>query len=414
MARAEPSEPENPSDEQEVMKGTSAVAKGVMAADPDVVSAYPITPQTGVVEKLSELVADGKLDSEFIKVDSEFNAASTCIGASAAGARAFSATSSQGLKLMSEPLFTAAGMRLPIVMAVANRSLSAPLSIWADHTDAFAERDGGMLQFHAEDVQEAIDHVLLSFRVAEQVNLPALSNFDGFILTHVQEPANIPSEEEVSEFLPPRDPEYTLDPSNPKTMGAYARPEHWTESRYEIQRAMMDAREVWADAVEEFRDVFGRDYTEYGGMLDTYHAEDADHIVVAMGSIAGTIRNVVDAYREDGEKVGMVRPRVFRPFPAPELRDALADAESVAVLTKEMSPGYESAFAGEIKGALYHAESQPPIKSYVLGMAGRDVKPEDIAEIIEDVKTATPEMGFKESESWPQLRPELLNGGDEQ
>ena len=408
MAKAE----QNPSDEQEVMKGTSAVAKGVMAANPDVVSAYPITPQTGVVEKLSELVADGELDSEFIKVDSEFNAASTCIGASAAGARAFSATSSQGLKLMSEPLFTAAGMRLPIVMAVANRSLSAPLSIWADHTDAFAERDGGMLQFHAEDVQEAIDHVLLSFRVAEQVNLPALSNFDGFILTHVQEPADIPTEEEVSEFLPPRDPEYTLDPSDPKTMGAYARPEHWTETRYVVQEAMMEAKDVWADAVEEFKDVFGRDYTEYNGMLDTYYADDAEYLLVALGSIAGTIRGVIDEYRENGEKVGLVRPRVHRPFPTAELREALGDAKAVGVVTKEMSPGYESALAGEIKGTLYHAENQPPIKSFVVGMAGRDVTAPDIGALIEETKEASSTMAFEEQESWPQLRDELLNGGD--
>jgi len=410
MAKAE----QNPSDEQEVMKGTSAVAKGVMAANPDVVSAYPITPQTGVVEKLSELVADGQLDSEFIKVDSEFNAASTCIGASAAGARAFSATSSQGLKLMSEPLFTAAGMRLPIVMAVANRSLSAPLSIWADHTDAFAERDGGMLQFHAEDVQEAIDHVLMGFRVAEQVNLPVLSNFDGFILTHVQEPADIPTEEEVSEFLPPRDPAFTLDPSDPKTMGAYARPEHWTEARYEIQRAMEDSKDVWAKTTEEFKEVFGRDYTEYNGMLDTYHG-DADYRLVALGSICGTIRGVIDEYRAEGVDVGLVRPRVHRPFPTEELREALGDAEAVGVLTKEMSPGYESALAGEIKGTLYHAENQPPIKSFVIGMAGRDVTAEEIGAMIEETMEASAPMAFDEQESWPQLREELIaNGGDQQ
>ncbi|AWB27097.1 pyruvate ferredoxin oxidoreductase [Halococcoides cellulosivorans] len=400
-----------PGEDTQVMKGTSAVAKGVAAIDPDVISAYPITPQTGVVEKLSEIVADGDIDSEFIKVDSEFNAASTCIGASAAGARAFSATSSQGLKLMSEPLFTAAGHRLPIVMAVANRSLSGPLSIWADHTDCFAERDGGMMQFHAEDVQEAIDHVLLSFKVAEQVNLPALSNFDGFILTHVQEPANIPTEAEVSEFLPPRDPAYTLDPSDPATMGAYARPEHWTEARYEVQAALEDARDVWTDAVEEFDDVFGRDYTEYDGMIDTYRADDAETVIVALGSICGTIRGVIDEMRADGELVGLVRPRVHRPFPAEQLRDALSGAHQVAVLTKENSQGFESALASEIKSALYHAEHQPPMKTYILGMAGRDVTSEDIKAIVADAETATDVMDFSESESWPQLREDIISGG---
>ncbi|HKL30654.1 MAG TPA: hypothetical protein VJ898_15475 [Natrialbaceae archaeon] len=403
MAKAEETE-----DETEILKGTSAVAKGVMSVDPDVVSAYPITPQTGVVEKLSELFADGKMDGEFIKVDSEFNAASTCIGASAAGARVFSATSSQGLKLMSEPLFTASGMRLPIVMAVANRSLSAPLSIWADHTDSFAERDGGMIQFYAEDVQEAVDHVLLGYKVAETVNLPVISTFDGFILTHVQEPVNLPDEEKTSEFLPPREPKYTLDPSDPKTMGAYARPEHWMETRYEVHRALNESRDVIQAAVEEFADVFGRDYTEYGGMIDTYRAEDADYVLLALGSIAGTIREVVDDYRARGEKVGMVRPRIFRPFPAEALRDALAGKEAVGILTKEVSPGYESALAGEVKAALYSADDRPAIQDFIIGLAGRDVTKDEIADMVEETKTTDREMDFADEESWPQLRAEII------
>lgn len=404
MAKAEETE-----DETEILKGTSAVAKGVMSADPDVVSAYPITPQTGVVEKLSELFADGKMDGEFIKVDSEFNAASTCIGASAAGARVFSATSSQGLKLMSEPLFTASGMRLPIVMAVANRSLSAPLSIWADHTDSFAERDGGMIQFYAEDVQEAVDHVLLGYKVAETVDLPVISTFDGFILTHVQEPVDLPDESETSEFLPPREPTYTLDPSDPKTMGAYARPEHWMETRYEVHRALNESRDVIAAAVEEFADVFGRDYTEYGGMIDTYRAEDADYVLLGLGSIAGTIREVVDDYRARGEKVGMVRPRIYRPFPAEALRDALAGKEAVGILTKEVSPGYESALAGEVKAALYSADDRPAVQDFIIGLAGRDVTKDEIADMVEETKATEREMDFADEESWPQLREEIVN-----
>jgi pyruvate ferredoxin oxidoreductase alpha subunit len=392
----------------EVLKGTSAVARGVKAIDPDVVSAYPITPQTGVVETISEMVADGEMDGEFIKVDSEFNAASTCIGASAAGARVFSATSSQGLKLMSEPLFTASGMRLPIVMAVANRSLSAPLSIWADHTDSFAERDGGMIQFYAEDVQEAVDHVLLSYKVAETVQLPAISTFDGFILTHVQEPVDIPGDEETAEFLPPREPEYTLDPSDPKTLGAYARPEHWMETRYEVHRAHKATPPVIEAAVEEFADVFGRDYTEYGGLIDTYRADDADHVLLALGSIAGTIREVVDEYRADGEAVGMVRPRVFRPFPAEALRDALAGKDAVGILTKEVSPGHESALAGEVKSALYSASDRPAVRDFIIGLAGRDVTKDEIAEMIEVTKDTEREMDFEAEESWPQIREDIV------
>lgn len=401
-----------------MLKGADAVAHGVCSTQPDVVSAYPITPQTGIVERLSELHADGMLDGEFLKVDSEFNAASSCIGASAAGARVFSATCSQGLKLMSEPLFTAAGMRLPIVMAVANRSLSAPISIWNDHTDAFAERDGGMIQFFAKDVQEAVDTIFVAYRVAETsgISLPVLVNLDGFILTHVKEPVSIPDEAAVDRYLPPREPHATLDPSNPKSMGPVGRPEHWTEARYAVQEAMLRSREVIPEATEAFAEQFGRAYgLEYDGMLEVYGPDDAALALVGLGSIAGTIQHVIDERSARGAdhagNVKLVRPRVLRPFPAEQLRAALSGVEAVGVLGKENSPGYQHSFAGELKSALYHSDVRPIVRSYVVGMGGRDVPHEDVEAIVEEV-AATAEDGppdrFVEEERWPQLHAEML------
>ncbi len=401
-----------------VLIGFDAVAKAVKPCDPDVISAYPITPQTDIVEHLADMVADGELTSEFIKVDSEFNAASTCIGASAAGARVFSATSSQGLKLMSEVLFSASGMRLPLVLAVANRSLSAPLSIWNDHTDSFAERDGGMIQFYAEDVQEAMDNVVMAYKVAEDkdISLPALACLDGFILTHVQEPVETFTREEVLEFLPDREPEFTLDPSNPTTFGAYARPEHWAESRYMVHKAQMKAKDKIADAVKDFADVFGREYgLENRGLVETYRAEDADVLLLSLGSVCGTIRSVIDEYREKGEKVGLVKLRVYRPFPVEELREILDGAKALAVLEKDISVGYQGALAIDVKSALYPTGVRLPILNFIVGLAGRDVSKNNIRNVIEKTKDfaekGTHEMNFDEEEYWEPLKRELLPEG---
>jgi pyruvate ferredoxin oxidoreductase alpha subunit len=394
-----------------MLKGDRAVARGVLATQPDVVSAYPITPQTGIVESLSELDADGELDGEFLKVDSEFNAASSCLGASAAGARVFSATCSQGLKLMSEPLFTAAGMRLPLVLAVANRSLSAPISIWNDHTDAFAERDGGLIQFFAKDVQEAVDTVLMAYRVAEDpaVSLPALANLDGFILTHVKEPVAVPDEAAVADYLPRREPHATLDPSDPKTMGPVGRPEHWTETRYAVQEAMLRARDVIGEATAAFADQFGRAYgLDYGGLVETSGPPDADVALVGLGSVTGTIEHVID---EHPERVKLVRPRVIRPFPAEQLRDALAGVHAVGVLQKENSPGYQGSLAGELKAALYASDVQPVVRSYVLGLGGRDVPHDDVDAVIAETAAAAaegPPDRFVAEERWPQVNEEML------
>ncbi|KXA99527.1 pyruvate ferredoxin oxidoreductase [candidate division MSBL1 archaeon SCGC-AAA261C02] len=398
-----------------VLAGYDAVAEAVKSCDPDVISAYPITPQTDIVERLSQMKADEELSGEFIKVDSEFNAASTCIGASAAGARVFSATCSQGLKLMSEVLFSASGMRLPLVLAIANRSLSAPLSIWGDQTDTFAERDGGMIQFYAEDVQEAMDNILMAYRVAEdrEISLPALSCLDGFILTHVQEPVELFDEEKVKEFLPDKAPEFTLDPSNPVTMGAYARPEHWTETRYMVHEAQMKAKNKISDATSDFAEIFGREYgLEHDGLVSTYKAEDADIVLMALGSVCGTIRYLVDEYRDNGEKIGLVRPRVYRPFPVKQLRKILEGVEAVAVLDKDISPGYQGGLAIDLKSALYSTNIRGPVLNFIVGLAGRDVSKDNIRNIIEKTKSVaekgTHEMEFEEEEDWEPLYTELL------
>ncbi len=402
---------------KKMLAGYDAVAEAVKACDPDVIPAYPITPQTDIVERISEMIADGELTSEYVRVDSEFNAASTAIGASAAGARIFTATCSQGLKLMSEPIFSASGMRLPLVLGIANRSLSAPLSIWGDHTDTFAERDGGMIQFYAEDVQEAMDNIALAYRVAEDkdILLPALSCLDGFILTHVQEKVDTFTQREMKEFLPERDPVHTLDPSNPTTMGAYARPEHWTETRYEVQRAVKRSKDKIGEAVEEFADVFGREYgLEHNGLLETYRTEDADVIIVALGSVCGTIRYVIDEYREKGEKVGLVKPRVYRPFPAEELNKVLGDAEAIAVMEKDVSLGYQGGLAIDLKSALYSNGSRIPVLNYIVGLAGRDVTKDVIKKVVEETKEMRgkdpSDIGLEEEERWEPLREELLPG----
>jgi pyruvate ferredoxin oxidoreductase alpha subunit len=396
--------------DQIMLKGDKAVAHSVLSTQPDVVSAYPITPQTGIVEKLSQMKADGDLRGEYLRVDSEFNAASSAIGASGAGARVFSATSSQGLKLMSEPLFTASGMRLPLVLAVANRSLSGPLSIWNDHTDAFAERDGGMIQFFAEDVQEAVDNILMAYRVAEdpEISLPALANLDGYILTHVKEPVAIPSEAETSQFLPDREPHSTLDPSEPKTMGAFARPEHWTETRYAVHDAMLRSKDKIGEVVEAFADQFGREYgLDYGGLVQTYGPEDADVAIIGLGSLVGTMRDVLD---EHSASVKVVKPRVIRPYPADALREALAGVETVGVLTKEVSPGHQGTLGSELKSAMYGSGHNPEIQSYVLGLAGRDVTKDEIGEIVDELaaETKTPSRQFVKEEDWPQLNRDIL------
>lgn len=363
----------------EITEGSHAVAEAVRLCRPQVVSAYPITPQTHIVEALADMVADGKLDADYMTVESEFSALSACLGASAAGSRVYSATTSQGLALMFEVCFNVAGMRLPIVMTIANRALGAPLSIWNDQQDSISLRDSGWLQFYAEDNQEATDLHYIAYRVAEdhKVLLPAMVCFDGFILSHTYEPVDMISQEDADNYLPKFAPKERLDAADPISFGMYATPEYYLEFRYETDKALKDAKSVIQAAGAEFKQMFGRDYS---AMVEGYRMDDAETVIVAMGSICGTIKDTIDDLRTEGARVGLLKIRVFRPFPSDEVAQALKGAKRVAVLDKNISLGAKGAVALEIKDALY--SSGIPVYDYIVGLGGRDVRKKDIREVV--------------------------------
>ena len=366
----------------QIMEGSHAVAEAVKMSRPQVVSAYPITPQTHIVERLAEMVADGDLNADYICVESEFSALSSCLGASAAGSRVYSATTSQGLAFMTEVVFNVAGMRLPIVMTIANRSLGAPLSIWNDQQDSIFLRDSGWMQLYAEDAQEATDLHFIAYKAAENydVLLPSFVCFDGFILTHTFEPVDIPTQEEVDAYLPAFKPYQRLDAKDPISFGMYATPDYYQEFRYEINAAMTRADKVLRDAGAEFGEMFGRDYS---GLVESYRLDDADTAIVALGSVCGTIKDAVDEMRNDGKKVGLLKLRSFRPFPAEDVKKALAGVSNVAVLEKNLNIGSRmlGAVGLEVKDAVY--SSGIPVHSYVGGLGGRDIRKKDINMITE-------------------------------
>ncbi len=359
-----------------------AIAEAVKLANADVISAYPITPQTHIVEHLAELVADGDLDAEFIPVESEHAAMSACCGSSAAGARTFTSSSSQGLALMSEILYIPSTMRLPIVMVVANRALSAPISIWNDHQDIMVQRDIGWIQTFAENGQEAVDLTLHAFRVAEdrKVALPMIVNVDGFTLSHVIEPIEIPNQEDVDKYLPPFKPRYKLDPRKPISMGPVGVPEVYTEAKVALDQALKASKRVVLKAWDEFAELFGRKYNP----VETYRTEDAEVLLVTMGSISETAMTAVDKMRDDGQKVGLVRIRLWRPFPGPEFRKAVGKAKVLAVIDRCLPPGAVCGPVGEeLRSLFYKVPGAPKIFSFVAGLGGRDVTVERFEEMVD-------------------------------
>lgn len=364
----------------EIMEGSHAVAEIVKRCRPQVIAAYPITPQTHIVEALAQMVADCELDADYITVESEFSALSACLGASAAGSRVYSATTSQGLALMFEVCFNVAGLRQPIVMTIANRSLGAPLSIWNDQQDSISLRDSGWLQVYAEDNQEAVDLHMIAYRVCEDhdVLLPAFVCFDGYVLTHTYEPVSIPTQEEVDAYLPAFNPYQRLDASNPLSFGMYATPDYYMEFRYEIDRAQHRAKEVFAKAGREFAKQFDRDYS---APVEGYRLEDADTAIVAMGSICGTAKDAVDEMRDAGKTAGLLKIRMFRPFPAEEIRDALKGVSTVAVLDRNISLGSGGGVGTEVKAAL--SGSGTAVYDYIVALGGRDIRKKDIAGIVD-------------------------------
>ena len=365
---------------KDIMTANRAVAEAVKLAKPQVVPVYPITPQTTISEYLAQLVADGDLDAEYIRVESEHSAMSATLGASQAGVRAFTATSSQGLLYMHEVVYAAAGMRAPIVMADANRAISSPLNIWNDQQDSIVERDAGWIQIYVESAQEAFDSIIMGYKIAENENvlLPLMVCLDGFILTHTVEPVEIPEESEVDEFLPPYAPDHAfLDPATPMSLGTLADPAYYTEARFDMNKALMDSASVIEEVGAEFGEKFGRKY----GLIETYKCEDADIILVAMGSLCGTLRAMVDQFRENGDKVGMLRVRSYRPFPYEEINEVIGDAK-LAVLDKNVLFGIGGSLYADIKAKCDTNE----IYSFVLGLGGRDITPEYIEEVLEITK----------------------------
>ena len=363
------------------MEVSLAVAEAVKLADADVIAAYPITPQTHIVEHLAELVAQGELDAEFIPVESEHSALSACLGSAAAGARTFTATAGQGLELMHEVVYVASAMRLPIVMTVANRALSAPLSVWGDHSDVMAVRDTGWIQIFVENGQEAIDNVICAFRMGEdrRALLPVMVHIDGFHLSHMVEPVVFPSQAEVREFLPPYDYPFPLNPARPVTMGDFAPPVVYTETKWAQEINLENSKAVVLDIWQRFGEKFGRYYHP----IECYRCEDCETLLMTMGSFSETAMMAVDKMREAGQKVGLFRIRLWRPFPYQELRQTVAGARTLIVLDRAISLGMGGPVASEIKSALYALESRPRVVGFVGGLGGRDISPGDFEAIIQ-------------------------------
>lgn len=364
------------------IEASIAVADAVSLCDADVVAAYPITPQTHIVEHLSELVADGELDAEFIPVESEHSAMSCCVGSSAAGARTFTATASQGLALMHEILFIASALRLPIVMSVVDRALSGPISIWNDHSDIMAERDTGWIQTFAENAQESVDMTLHAFRVAEnpEVSLPIMFNLDGFILSHMIEPVVMPSAEEVKKYLPDFQPRQRLDVDAPISMGPVGIPSIYTEAKYAHHMAINNSLPHIEKAWDEFEEVFGRRYHS----IESYRTDGAEVLLVTMGSIGETAMTYVDQARESGIPVGLVRIRLWRPFPQQAFLDAVKGAKALAVIDRSPSPGAVGGpVAAELKGLLYGQDSRPKVVEFQVGLGGRDAPVQDFDRMVQ-------------------------------
>ncbi|PKQ28554.1 MAG: pyruvate ferredoxin oxidoreductase [Candidatus Anoxymicrobium japonicum] len=363
-----------------------AISESVKLARVDAIAAYPITPQTHIVEELAQMVADGDLDAEFIMVESEHSALSACCGIAAVGARAYTATSSQGLALMHEILFIASGLRLPIAMTVANRALSAPLSIWGDHSDIMAERDCGWVQLFAETGQEAFDLTICSFKIAEdaRVLLPIVVNIDGFTLSHVIEPLEIESQEDVDAFLPAFEPSDILDPASPVSIGPVGFPELYTEIRKQHDSALRGAYDVTLEVFNQFEKQFGRAYAP----VEEYRSSDAEILINIAGSTAGTARMAVDKMRDEGKKVGVIRPRLWRPYPLSDMRDAVKGAKAVAVVDRALSPGGGPGgpIASELRACLYPLAEKPAVISFIAGLGGRDITVEDFCAIVEETE----------------------------
>jgi pyruvate ferredoxin oxidoreductase alpha subunit len=368
---------------QKVLEGNHAISWGAKASDVKVIAAYPITPQTQIVELLSEMCASGEMDAKFIKVESEHSAMAAAIGASAAGSRAFTATSSHGLLLMHEMLHWAVGARLPVVLANVNRAVGPPWNIWTDQNDSLSQRDTGVLQIYCESNQEVFDTTLQAFRAAETVKLPAMLILDAFFLSHTCEIVDVFDAEAGREFLPPFEAVDFLDTANPKAFGNLTGPDNYYELRHMIHKDLVRAIDVLREADRDFERIYGRSY----GLVEEYRTDGADTILVTSGTVTSTARTVIDERRENGEKIGLLKMRVFRPFPVDDVRKALSGRKKVVVIDRNIGFSVGGIFAQEIKAALWNLRVDIPIYSFIAGIGGRDVTPSVINEIVDKAHT---------------------------
>lgn len=373
------------------LSGDEAFAEGIRLAKPAVISAYPITPQTIVVERLSEMAENESLESEFIHVESEHSALSCAMGASAAGVRAFTATSSQGLLYMAECLYYASGGRFPIVMMNANRSTALLWNIYGDQRDSISQLDSGWIQAYAENAQESLDLALMSYYIAEKTSTPFMVNLDGFILTHTYEEVDIPTEEQADEFLPEFETDNKLDLENPKNMAFSAGPDYNYIFKFKEHQGMLNAVSVIGESEKKFAEIFGR---KYSGLIENYKTEDAEFILITIGSIAGLCRETADKLRAESKKVGVVRLRYLRPFPTAEFVESVKNAKAVGVLEKDISFGSEGTVFTNVNSALHSAELQVPSYNFIGGLGGRNISRSDIENIFFAIENGAERVNF--------------------
>ncbi len=359
-----------------LLEGNLAVSYGVMLSRAQVIPVYPITPQTHISEALAEMVADGRLEARYIKVESEHSAMAACIGAATAGARSFTATSAQGLLLMHELLHWASGARLPIVMANVNRTIAAPWNIWNDQSDSMSQRDTGWIQLYCEDNQECLDSIIMAFMVSEKCLVPSMVVLDAFILSHTQEIVDIPGQAEVDSFLAPHRSPWALDIESPRAFSPVTSPEHFSEMKYRQFSAAAASAAVIDEVNARFSDAFGRSYPR----ISPYLTDDAEAVIVACGAVCGTIRNAVDELRSERKRVGAVKIRAFRPFPERELQEALSSVARVGVLDKSVFPGGGGPIVAEVRAALFGLPNAPVVTGLIGGLGGRDITVDDVKE----------------------------------
>ncbi len=370
----------------EMLLGSDAIAYGVKLCRPEVIAAYPITPQTHIIETLSSMVDSGEMPSEYIKVESEMSAIAACFGSVAAGSRSFTATSSHGLALMHEMLHWFAASRFPLVMVNANRALGAPWNIWTDQSDSLAQRDTGWLQIYCETAQEALDTILLSYWLTERIMLPVMVMIDGFILSHTMEQLFVPEQDLADRFLPAYQAPYHLDTENPLSFGAAATPDNFYNLRKALAKTMKNVPKEIEEGAERFSRLFHRRYAN----LEGYRLEGAEVVIVSSGALTGTVRIAVDRLRDAGKKVGLVKLRLFRPFPREELLEMVQGVPDVLAFSRAVSYGAGGTLAQELRASLYHLESRPRIFDVIISLGGKEVFPETVIDVVQGMGGLSP------------------------